>query len=80
MPLSPQLSAALQRALFVGGGAFLVATLGAYFKTHDLAGSALVGLLAAVSVLGGRGVIEGIYDGHRALVGNVKPGDVKPLH
>lgn len=73
---SPQLKAALIRALGNALSAFVLATAFALSQGLSLQVAVGVGLTAAAGTFGFRTVGEGLYDTSRARSGAVKPSDV----
>jgi hypothetical protein len=74
--LTPQLQAALLRALLIALPAGALATLTARSQGGDWQTALIVGGIAFLTPLIVRGVGEGLYDRHRAQSGQVRPSDV----
>lgn len=74
--LTPQLQAALERALIVALPAGALAGLGSYQQTNNWTAALIIGLVAFFSAMLVRGVGEGLYDRYRQIHGLVKPSDV----
>lgn len=74
--MTPQLQAALLRAVLVALGAFLTSAVTAYTATGSANAALAAGLAAALATLGIRGGAEGLYDSHRAATGKVQASDV----
>ena len=74
--MSPQLQAALVRALFSAVVAGALAAVAAYSQTQSFNAAIWAFVAAALGALGIRGAAEGVYDGHRAAKGLVHPSDV----
>lgn len=76
---TPQLKAAVLRALQVALGAAALSFLGSLQQGQPVRAALIIAGLAALAALGIRGAGEGLYDSRRAAVGDVKPGDVGAL-
>lgn len=76
---TPQLQAAVLRALLIAAGAAALAFLEGLQQGQPVRSALIIAGLAALAALGIRGVGEGLYDSRRAAVGDVKPGDVGAL-
>jgi hypothetical protein len=77
--LTPQLQAALERALIVALPAGALAGLASYTQTGSWKTALLAGVLAFFGAMAVRGVGEGLYDAYRQAHNLVKPSDVQHL-
>ena len=78
MLTSSTVGTAALRALYAAIIAGLVAGITTYQTTDDTKAAILTGALAALSMLGYRGVGEGAYDAKRQDEGKVSKADVQP--
>ena len=72
----PQLIAAFIRSMLGGGLVFGLTALGGYQYSNDWAQATVAGGIAALTNVGMRFGVEGIYDSHRNAIGDVQRGDV----
>ncbi len=76
--MSPQLKAALTRATPEAIAVALLAGLGVWQTTRSVEGAVLAFVVPLLTVVAGRGVVEGVYDAKRNTEGRVTEADVTP--
>ena len=72
----PQLVAAFIRSMLGGTLLFGLTALGGSQYSNDWAQAVIAGGIAALTNVGMRFGVEGIYDSHRNAIGDVQRGDV----